>query len=395
MFATHRASTFVTLAALAAALLAIPLLAPTPPRCVPIPIEPSRDTSCDDGTPLLCDMAQPACRDHEILAIQDGCWVCVNPETCVPWGVPECRSDLDCPPDEFCNPCGTGSCPVCLDCVAACTPHGCATEPEPACNLIRPDCGEGRTAVVRDGCWVCVDLHTCEPARDTSCDDGTEPMCLRPPPVCNEWEILAHQDHCYRCVNPATCLPWGEAECRHDAECPAEERCDRCGTSSCPPCDDCLGACVAHGCPTEAYADCDMVRPACGEGQVAVVRDGCWVCVWLDSCEPVAPPEVRCGTSVEVFPDFSKRCEANTDCAVVFHLINCCGTEVAWGIRADEAPGFEEAEAACRSQMAHCGCPAFPTEADDGNTHWDHTAFAVRCQENRCFSYVRDATVTP
>ena len=268
MLATHRV---LTLAAVALVLLAVPLLAPTQPTCVPVPIEPPRDTSCDDGTPLECTLVQPDCGDQEIPAIQDGCWRCVNPETCLPWGVAECRSDLDCPPEEFCNPCGTSSCPVCRDCVAACTPHGCRTEPEPACNLLRPDCGEGQTAVVRDGCWVCVGL---------------------------------------------------------------------------------------------------------------------------DSCSPVLP-DVQCGTIAEVFPDFSRRCEMNADCALVFHLVNCCGTQVAWGIRADEVRRFEEAEAECRSQMYACGCPSFPTEADDGNTHWDHTAFAARCQENRCSSYVPSATDPP
>ena len=79
-----------------------------------------RDTSCDDGSPLICNtLVPPECGEYEILAIQNGCWICVNPATCLPWGVPECRTDDDCE-DGICHPCGTSSCPMCDDCVPAC-----------------------------------------------------------------------------------------------------------------------------------------------------------------------------------------------------------------------------------------------------------------------------------
>ena len=65
-------------------------------------------------------------------------------------------------------------------------------------------------------------------------DDGTIPICDMVPPECSEFEILAWQDHCYVCVNPATCEPWGEPGCEVDAECPVDEYCNFCGTSSCP-----------------------------------------------------------------------------------------------------------------------------------------------------------------
>ena len=95
-----------------------------------------RPTGCDDGTTLLCDMIPPVCGDFEILAIQNYCWVCVNPATCRPWGQAGCDDDKDCPPGETCNPCGTSSCPFCDDCVAACT---CTPSPE-ICDGKDNDC---------------------------------------------------------------------------------------------------------------------------------------------------------------------------------------------------------------------------------------------------------------
>jgi len=79
-----------------------------------------RDTSCDDGTDPLCEMIPPVCKDYEILAVQNSCWVCVNPSTCLPWGVPECKENEDCDPGDVCDDCGSSSCPACDDCVPAC-----------------------------------------------------------------------------------------------------------------------------------------------------------------------------------------------------------------------------------------------------------------------------------
>ena len=79
-----------------------------------------RDKICDDGTEPLCDMIPPICKDYEILAVQDSCWVCVNPSTCLPWGVPECAKNEDCDPGYVCDDCGSSSCPACDDCVRAC-----------------------------------------------------------------------------------------------------------------------------------------------------------------------------------------------------------------------------------------------------------------------------------
>jgi len=85
--------------------------------------ECKRDPSCDDGTELVCmTFAEVVCKDFEIKAIQNGCYICVNPLTCLPWGEPECGAEKKCPEGETCNECGTSSCPACDDCIGSCEP---------------------------------------------------------------------------------------------------------------------------------------------------------------------------------------------------------------------------------------------------------------------------------
>lgn len=244
-----------------------------------------RDDSCDDGTTPACRMQEPVCESWEILAYQESCYACVNPETCRPWGEPGCENDADCTVPQYCNDCASSSCPDCLDCVAACSNHNCPTDPDVTCDMERPECGLQGVAVSQNGCWTCVDIFTCDPIRDARCDDGTQPICPDAPPQCESWEILAYQEYCYACVNPQTCHPWGEAGCESDQDCSPEQYCDRCGSSSCLGCKDCVPACIDHGCPTETLLLCYGVRPDCDPGQVAVIEDGCWVCVDMNTCQ--------------------------------------------------------------------------------------------------------------
>jgi len=128
-----------------------------------------RSTACDDGVPTSCDFDPAPCGEGELLAAQDGCWVCVNPATCHPWGEAGCATEQDCPAAERCDLCASASCPNCDDCVAACIAHDCPTEAQLTCRCARPDCGQGATSVIRDGCWVCVDVETCADARASGC----------------------------------------------------------------------------------------------------------------------------------------------------------------------------------------------------------------------------------
>ena len=251
---------------------------------------PWRDNSCDDGTTAECDMAELQCEEGEILAIQDGCWRCVNPATCLPWGLAGCYKDVECAADEYCDPWGTSACPICAQAIPACSPNPCDTGVQLACYAVRPDCGPGNAAVVADdGCWQCQELGTCAPVtEDEHCNDGTEVTCLTfAEVVCEEHELLAIQNECAICVDPTTCNPWGANGCGGDFGCGVFERCEPCASSSCPDCDDCVSACVPHGCPSEWEPACNTPRPACGVDAVSVVLDGCWVCVATGTCDPI------------------------------------------------------------------------------------------------------------
>jgi hypothetical protein len=78
-----------------------------------------------------------------------------------------CSGDLECDLNEYCGGC-ISSCDGCDDCRFACQPLTCASEDVLTCRCARPECGAA-VAVVRDGCWVCVDPVTCEPVEDTGC----------------------------------------------------------------------------------------------------------------------------------------------------------------------------------------------------------------------------------
>ncbi len=76
-----------------------------------------RDDSCDDGLPITCRMMPPVCDEGLILAHQDSCYRCVDPETCEPPELPgsegwECRDDGDCSNGLRCKNVidGVGSC---------------------------------------------------------------------------------------------------------------------------------------------------------------------------------------------------------------------------------------------------------------------------------------------
>jgi hypothetical protein len=78
----------------------------------------------------------------------------------------------------------------------------------------------------------------------------------------------------------------------------------------------------------------------------------------------------------------------DSDCALVFHTTDCCGTNVVWGIAASEVPAFDEVEAVCDAEYPLCDCAPQPTMAEDGNASEDPSVFAVACQMGSCTSYM-------
>ncbi len=110
---------------------------------------------------------------------------------------------------------------------------------------------------------------------------------------------------------------------------------------------------------------------------------GTWVCECLD-----CPPEIACVDDPPKFPEFDESCAVAEDCAIVFHQIDCCGSQAAWGVNTDVAKSFGEAEAVCMMQYPQCDCPTQPTIADDGNSAADAALIEVQCNDGQCFTVV-------
>lgn len=95
---------------------------------------------------------------------------------------------------------------------------------------------------------------------------------------------------------------------------------------------------------------------------------------------------VQCGTGDSQFPEFDKNCTADGDCALVFHTVNCCGTEVALGINAGQVAAFDAAEAICDSPA---GCVGHRMDGYCNDAHVckaQQMADPAGCTGSQCFN---------
>lgn len=110
-----------------------------------------------------------------------------------------------------------------------------------------------------------------------------------------------------------------------------------------------------------------------------------------DTVAPDATPGVdyalTCESGATTFPLLDKRCAAPADCAIVRHMVSCCGTMVAIGLAKSDVTTFSAAETDCEAGYPGCGCASQPTEAEDGRSEVDGT-IQVDCVDQRCTTYV-------
>jgi hypothetical protein len=204
-------------------------------------------------------MSEPVCPPLLEMAIQDGCYECVDPISCqgkpiLPPDPPEpgdeCEADEECtitqykgliPSIDACycplcpkksvsladhlayeaswmmlcgewaddQPCPSAACdePPAVGCEEGfCVILEVIGIPEPAscpqdvfCDSDPPKCGAVLTLTEKDGCWACAFPETC------TCADGTPLMCLMPEPDCDSDLELVIQKGCHACVDPITC----------------------------------------------------------------------------------------------------------------------------------------------------------------------------------------------
>ena len=215
--------------------------------CDADPIRVCRDSRCDDESELVCELSAPTCPDRYIAAIVEGCWQCRSEEDCEPSpGPPSCEEVRGtCSEEPSGCPDGTyrsaAVCDAAVDCCVpvpvTCSALGGACYPQelecPAGFETDPD---DESCPARSQCCSRIE----EPS---PCDDASDLVCDLDL-VCGPYETRAVREGCYTCLNPDTCVPWGESSCADDGDCAAGERCDLCGSSSCPFCEDCIAACV-------------------------------------------------------------------------------------------------------------------------------------------------------
>lgn len=133
---------------------------------------PDRDTVVDSVVSGdLLDVVTPvdACRTDGTCSSDEGVQSDVKVESCT--------RAADCVAGKRCVPCDTTSCAGCPDCVSSCVPHDCVTEAALVdCTMLRPDCIGEAVSVIKDGCWVCVELATCVGSADgVVVDDVAQP----------------------------------------------------------------------------------------------------------------------------------------------------------------------------------------------------------------------------
>lgn len=136
-----------------------------------------------------------------------------------------------------------------------------------------------------------------------------------------------------------------------------------CGGSVSVPAED-AGADVAQ--PSEDAADAG--------GDAA--SDAPVIACWIDA----AP----LGWCPGMFPTtFDKSCNTDTDCAIAFHQVACCGTELAMGINSAQLAAFDAAEKAWRAKCPPCDCPKRAT-GTESSTCCFNPSVAVRCAAGQC-----------
>ena len=108
----------------------------------------------------------------------------------------------------------------------------------------------------------------------------------------------------------------------------------------------------------------------------------------LVSGDAGAPELVWCSAPSPATSSFPihRECSVDSDCTVVMHQMDCCGTVAAVAVSTASAASFAQDEAACASAFPHCGCFSNGSFADDGTQGTSDASARARCLAGRCTS---------
>lgn len=93
------------------------------------------------------------------------------------------------------------------------------------------------------------------------------------------------------------------------------------------------------------------------------------------------------------FGALDRTCESPSDCSLVQHQTEFCGTILVMGLASQAKPAFVALEQYCAAQFPQCGCAAQGMLLEDGSMiDFGSTAAVAECVEGRCQS--RNSEVT-
>ena len=140
---------------------------------------------------------------------------------------------------------------------------------------------------------------------------------------------------------------------------------------TCPGCCTASGVCIE---PANTVLGCGSAGKACVTCSPSTEDCVGGACV-VGSCD---------GGSAE---RFDRACAADTDCAVIQHRLDCCGSEIELGVASSGLAADRRLEDTCVGPP-RCECLALLTVAEDGNKVLDPASVKVRCSAGRCVSFV-------
>lgn len=104
------------------------------------------------------------------------------------------------------------------------------------------------------------------------------------------------------------------------------------------------------------------------------------------SVDASSPPTLVCGPN-RALPPLEAACTTTADCLAVIHQTDCCGSQIAVGIRTSERARFEMLEQACRASYPQCMCAPRQLTTEDGSLIADPRELAAECVAGRCTSF--------
>lgn len=98
------------------------------------------------------------------------------------------------------------------------------------------------------------------------------------------------------------------------------------------------------------------------------------------------PPALvtACSGTSAALPDFDRACTDDTDCALFFHQVDCCGTTAAWSYATRVGSQVLDAETMCRAMIPTCDCVAGPLRDEDGVEIGPGETVGATCRAGSC-----------